>query len=78
MAEAARAGDALSEASEALEALDTRIAELDAELKDARGQRDGLARARKDAETASRTAERTLRAALAEVDQIRAQLPDDD
>jgi hypothetical protein len=78
MSAAATAGDALSEATEALEELDARIAELDAELKKARGSRDALVRAQKDAAAATKVADRTLRAALAEVDQIRAKLPDDD
>jgi len=78
MSAAAKAGDALSEASEALEALDARIAELDAELKTARGQRDGLVKAQREAAAANKVADRTLRAALAEVDQIRAKLPDTD
>ena len=78
MSAAAKAGDALSEATEALEELDTRIAELDAELKKARGSRDALVRAQKDAAAANKVADRTLRAALAEVDQIRAKLPDTD
>lgn len=78
MSEAAAAGDALSEAAEALEDLDERIAQLDADLKAARSQRDGLVKAHKEAVAANRVAERTLRAALAEVDQIRAKLPDTD
>jgi hypothetical protein len=78
MSAAAKAGDALSEATEALEELDARIAELDAELKEAKGSRDALVRAQKDAAAANKVADRTLRAALAEVDQIRAKLPDDD
>jgi len=77
MSVAAKAGDALSEATEALEALDARIAELEDSLKQARVERPGLASARNDAATANKSAERTLRAALAEVDQIRHQLPDD-
>lgn len=78
MAEAARAGDALGTATEALEELDARIAELDRSLKTARAQRADLVKARSDAAAANKVAERTLRAALAEVDQIRAQLPDDE
>ncbi len=77
MSGAATAGDALGEAAEALEELDARIAELEAALKEARAQRPGLASARSEAAAANKTAERTLRAALAEVDQIRQQLPDD-
>ena len=77
MSAAATAGDALGEATEALESLDARIGELEASLKEARAQRPGLASARTDAAAANKTAERTLRAALAEVDQIRRQLPDD-
>ena len=76
MSAAAEAGDALSEAIDALEALDARIADLDADLKAARASRDGLAKAQKEAAAANKVAERTLRAALAEVDQIRAKLPD--
>jgi uncharacterized coiled-coil DUF342 family protein len=68
----------LSEATDALEALDARIADLDADLKAARASRDGLAKAQKEAAAANKVAERTLRAALAEVDQIRAKLPDTD
>ena len=75
---AAEAGVALSEALDALEALDARIADLDADLKAARASRDGLAKAQKEAAAANKVAERTLRAALAEVDQIRAKLPDTD
>ena len=78
MSAAAQAGDALSEASDALETLDARIAELDAELKTARGERDGLVKAQREAAAANKVADRTLRAALAEVDQIRATLPDTD
>ena len=78
MSAAAQAGDALSEASDALETLDARIAELDAELKTARGERDGLVKAQREAAAANKVADRTLRAALAEVDQIRAKLPDTD
>ena len=78
MSAAATAGDALSEATEALESLDARIAELDADLKAARASRDGLVKAQKEAVAANKVAERTLRAALAEVDQIRAKLPDAD
>ncbi len=78
MSAAAKAGDALSEASDALETLDARIAELDAELKAARGERDGLVKAQREAAAANKVADRTLRAALAEVDQIRAKLPDTD
>ncbi len=78
MSAAATAGEALSDATEALEALDARIAELDADLKAARASRDGFVKAQKDAAAANKVAERTLRAALAEVDQIRAKLPDDD
>jgi hypothetical protein len=78
MSAAAQAGDTLSEATEALESLDQRIAELDAELKAARGQRDGLVKAHKEAAAANKVADRTLRAALAEVDQVRAKLPDTD
>ena len=78
MSAAAEAGDALSEATDALEALDARIAELDAELKSARGERDGLVKAQKEAAAANKVADRTLRAALAEVDQIRAKLPNTD
>lgn len=78
MAEAARTGDALGRATEALETLDARIAELDEALKTARAQRADLVRARGDATATNKVAERTLRAALAEVDQIRAQLPDED
>ena len=78
MSAAAKAGDALSESTEALEELDARIAELDAELKEAKGSREALVRAQKDAAAANKVADRTLRAALAEVDQIRAKLPDDD
>jgi hypothetical protein len=78
MAEAARTGDALGTATEALEELDARIAELDSALKTARAQRADLVQARSDAAAANKVAERTLRAALAEVDQIRAQLPDDE
>ncbi len=78
MSAAARAGDALGDATEALDELDARIAELDAALKEARAQRVDLAKAKSDAAAANKVADRTLRAALAEVDQIRAQLPDDD
>jgi len=78
MSAAAQAGDALSEASDALETLDARIAELDAQLKAARGERDGLVKAQREAAAANKVADRTLRAALAEVDQIRAKLPDTD
>lgn len=78
MSAAAEAGDALSEATDALEALDARIADLDADLKAARASRDGRAKAQKEAAAANKVAERTLRAALAEVDQIRAKLPDTD
>ena len=78
MSAAAKAGDALSEATDALETLDARIAELDAELKAARGERDGLVKAQREAAAANKVADRTLRAALAEVDQIRAKLPDTD
>ena len=78
MSAAAKAGDALSEATEALEELDARIAELDADLKAARASRDGLVKAQKEAAAANKVADRTLRAALAEVDQIRAKLPDTD
>jgi hypothetical protein len=78
MSAAAEAGDALSEATDALEALDARIADLDADLKAAPASRDGLAKAQKEAAAANKVAERTLRAALAEVDQIRAKLPDTD
>ena len=78
MSAAAKAGEALSEATEALEELDARITELDAELKDAKRSRDALVRAQKDAAAANKVADRTLRAALAEVDQIRAKLPEDD
>jgi hypothetical protein len=78
MSAAAEAGDALSEAADALEALDARIADLDADLKAARASRDGRAKAQKEAAAANKVAERTLRAALAEVDQIRAKLPDTD
>jgi len=77
MSGAATAGDALGEAAEALEELDARITELEASLKEARAPRPGLASARSEAAAANKTAERTLRAALAEVDQIRQQLPDD-
>jgi hypothetical protein len=76
MSAAAKAGDALSEATDALEALDQRIADLDAELKAARGERDAVVKAHKEAAAANKVADRTLRAALAEVDQIRARLPD--
>jgi len=76
MSAAAEAGDALSEATDALEALDQRIADLDAELKAARGERDAVVMAHKEAAAANKVADRTLRAALAEVDQIRARLPD--
>jgi hypothetical protein len=76
MSAAAKAGDALSEATDALEALDQRIADLDAELKAARGERDAVVMAHKEAAAANKVADRTLRAALAEVDQIRARLPD--
>jgi hypothetical protein len=80
MSAAAKAGDALSEATDALEALDQRIADLDADLKAARGERDAVVKAQKEAAAANKVADRTLRAALAEVDQIRAKLPvtDDD
>ena len=78
MSAAAKAGDALSEATDALETLDARIAELDAELKAARGERDGLVKAQREAAAANKVADRTHRAALAEVDQIRAKLPDTD
>ena len=78
MSAAAEAGDALSEATDALEALDQRIADLDAELKAARGERDAVVKAQKEAAAANKVADRTLRAALAEVDQIRAKLPDTD
>ena len=78
MSAAAKAGDALSEASDALETLDARIAELDTELKAARGERDGLVKAQREAAAANKVADRTLRAALAVVDQIRAALPDTD
>jgi hypothetical protein len=78
MSAAATAGGALGEATEALEALDARIAELDADLKAARASRDSLVKAQKEAAAANKVAERTLRAALAEVDQIRAKLPDAD
>ncbi|HEY6743507.1 MAG TPA: hypothetical protein VI110_14195 [Lapillicoccus sp.] len=78
MSAAAKAGDALTEASDELEALDARIAELDADLKAARASRDGLVKAQKEAAAANKVAERTLRAALAEVDQIRAKLPEDE
>lgn len=78
MSAAAKAGDALTEATDALEELDGRIARLDADLKAARGERDGLVRAQKDAAAANKVAERNLRGALAEVDQIRAQLPEDE
>jgi hypothetical protein len=37
-----------------------------------------LVKAQKDAATTSKVAERNLRGALAEVDQLRAQLPDED
>ncbi len=77
MTEAALAGDALSEATEALTSLDQQLAELDAQLKSARAGRDALVTARTDAAAANKTAQRTLRASLAEVDQVRAQLPDD-
>jgi hypothetical protein len=78
MSAAAKAGDALGEATEALEELDARIAELDADLKAARASRDGLVKAQKEAAAANKVAERTLRAALAEVDQIRSKLPNTD
>jgi hypothetical protein len=78
MSAAAKAGDALSEATDALEALDQRIADLDTELKAARGERDAVVKAHKEAAADNKVADRTLRAALAEVDQIRARLPDTD
>jgi hypothetical protein len=78
MSAAAKAGDALTEATEALDELDARITQLDADLKAARAERDGLVRAQKDAAAANKVAERNLRGALAEVDQIRAQLPDEE
>lgn len=77
MSDAAKTGDALSEATEALTSLDEQIGDLDARLIEARSRRDVLVTARRDAAAANKAAERTLRAALAEVDQIRAQLPDD-
>ena len=78
MSAAAAAGDALGDAAEALEELDARIAELDTSLKAARAERPGLVSARAEAAAVNKAADRTLRAALAEVDQIRQQLPDDD
>lgn len=77
-AEAAAAGSELAAATDALTAIDARIAELDAALKAARTERDDLVGHRAEAVAADKVAQRTLRGSFAELDAVRALLPDED
>jgi len=76
--EAAAAGARLDEATGALTDLDSRITELEAALREARTERDGLLTARADATAADKVAQRTLRASFAELDAVRELVGDDD
>lgn len=78
MTAAAAAGSALEAATSALTDLDASIAQLEQDLAAAKEQRLSLAKARAEAAAANKVADRTLRAALAEVDQVQALLPDED
>lgn len=77
MTAAASAGAELTRATGVLAEVDARIHELEVTLREARSQRDALVSARADAIATNKTAERTLRASLAELDEARAALPDD-
>ncbi|MDQ2757973.1 MAG: hypothetical protein M3Y71_15700, partial [Actinomycetota bacterium] len=77
-AHAAAAGTRLEKATGALAALDTRITDLEAALREARTERDGLLTARAEASAADKVAQRTLRASFAELDAVRELLGDDD
>lgn len=78
MRTAATAGKTLEDAATALSELDGRIAELEESLASAKHGRLALVKAKAEAAAANKVAERTLRAALAELDQVRALLPDDE
>ncbi len=78
MAAAAAAGAELDRVTTALEAVDARIKNFETSLREARQERDGLVTARSDAAAQNKVAERTLRARLAELDEARSALPDED
>jgi len=78
MAAAAAAGAELDRVTTALEAVDARIKNFETSLREARQEREGLVTARSDAAAHNKVAERTLRASLAELDEARSALPDED
>jgi len=78
MAAAATAGAELTRVTGALATVDAGIRDLESALREAREERDGLVSARADAVAENKVAERTLRASLAELDEARAALPDED
>ncbi len=76
---AAKAADAeLTRTTESVAALDKRTADLETALRQARSERDNLVGARADATAAKKAADRTLRASLAELDQARSAVPEQD
>ncbi len=78
MAAAGTASAELTRVTEALATVDAGIRDLESALREAREERDGLVSARADAVAENKVAERTLRASLAELDEARASLPDED
>lgn len=78
MAAAAAASAELNRVTQALAAVDARVRDLESALHEAREERGGLVSARADAVARNKVAERTLRASLAELDEARSALPDDD
>jgi len=78
MAAAGTASAELTRVTEALATVDAGIRDLESALREAREERDGLVSARADAVAENKVAERTLRASLAELDEARAGLPDED
>jgi len=78
MAAAAAAGAELDRVTTALEAVDARIKNFETSLREARREREGLVTAHSDAAAHNKVAERTLRASLAELDEARSALPDED
>jgi len=78
MSAAGVASAELSRVSEALAAVDVRISDLETALHEAREERGELVSTRADAAARNKVAERTLRASLAELDEARSALPDED
>ncbi len=78
MGAATAAAAALDAATAALSEVDERVTGLESDLAAAKAERERIKAERADAAARNKVAERTLRASLAELDEARAALPDDE